>query len=68
MADLLQVQKERGLMMTKEWPKELPPFEKMKDIFFRGGFDIDGDWYSDPKSGKRYWIDIKRETAEVKDA
>lgn len=50
--------------MTKEWPKELPSFEKMKDIFLRGGFDIDGDWYVDRESDKRYWVDIKRETAK----
>ena len=24
--------------MTKEWPKELPPFEKLKEVFFRGGW------------------------------
>lgn len=50
--------------MSKEWPKELPPLEVMKDKFFRGGFDIDGDCYVDRKSGKKYWIDIMRCTAE----
>lgn len=29
--------------MTKEWPKELPPFEKLKEVFFRGGYHA---WYS----------------------
>lgn len=50
--------------MTKEWPKELPPFEKMEEIFFRGGWDWDGDMYHDSKSGKRFWVDIKSGTAK----
>lgn len=50
--------------MTKEWPKELPPFEKMEEIFFRGGWDWDGDMYYDSKSGKRFWVDIKSGTAK----
>jgi len=55
--------------MTKEWPKELPPFEKLKEVFFRGGWDPDGDMYYDSKSGKRFWVDIMAGTAEeVKDA
>lgn len=39
--------------MGQEWPKELPPFEKMEEIFFKGGFDPDGDMYYDRKSGKK---------------
>ena len=50
--------------MKKEWPKELPPFEKMEEIFFKGGFDTDGDMYYDLKSGKKIWVDILAGTAE----
>lgn len=50
--------------MTKEWPKELPPFEKMEEIFFKGAFDPDGDMYYDRKSGKKYLIDIEKNTVE----
>lgn len=50
--------------MTKEWPKELPPFEKMEEIFFKGAFDPDGDMYYDRKSGKKFWVDILAGTAE----
>lgn len=50
--------------MTKEWPKELPPFEEMEKIFFKGAFDPDGDCYIDRKTGKRYWVDILAGTAE----
>lgn len=50
--------------MEKEWPKELPPFEKMEEIFFKGGFDPDGDMYYDRKSGKKFWVDILAGTAE----
>ena len=50
--------------MEKEWPKELPPFEKMEEIFFKGGFDPDGDIYYDRKSGKKFWVDILAGTAE----
>ena len=48
--------------MEKEWPKELPPFDKMKEIFFKGGFDWDGDVYYDSK-GKKFWVNIKAGTA-----
>jgi hypothetical protein len=51
--------------MEKEWPKELPPFEKMEEIFFKGGFDPDGDMYYDRKSGKKYLIDIEKNMVEV---
>lgn len=64
MADLLQIQEERGLSMTKEWPKELPPFEKMEEIFFKGAFDPDGDMYYDRKTGKKYLINIEKNTVE----
>lgn len=50
--------------MTKEWPKELPPFEKIEEIFFKGAFDPDGDMYYDRKSGKKYLIDIEKNTVE----
>lgn len=50
--------------MSKEWPKELPPFEQMKEIFFKGAFDPDGDCYVDRKTGKKYWVDILAGTAE----
>lgn len=49
--------------MEKEWPKELPPFDKMKEIFFRGDWDLDGDMYHDSKSGKKFWVNIKDCTA-----
>lgn len=49
--------------MEKEWLKELPPFDKMKEIFFRGGWDLDGDMYRDSKTGKRFWVDILAGTA-----
>ena len=69
MGNLLQIQEERGMSMTKEWPKELPPFEQMKEIFFKGAWDPDGDVYHDSKSGKRFWVNIMAGTAEeVKDA
>ena len=50
--------------MKKEWPKELPPFEKIEEIFFKGAFDPDGDMYYDRKSGKKFWVDILAGTAE----
>lgn len=49
--------------MTKEWPKELPPLDEMRDIFMCGGFDTDGDLYYDSKSGKEYWVNIFGGTA-----
>mgnify|MGYP000011461172 CR=1 FL=1 len=49
--------------MTKEWPKELPSFDEMRDIFMRGGFDIDGDMYYDSKTGKKFYINIFAGTA-----
>ena len=49
--------------MTKEWPKELPPFDEMREIFIRGAFDTDGDIYYDPKSGKKFYVNIFAGTA-----
>ena len=49
--------------MTKEWSKELPPFDEMREIFIRGEFDTDGDIYYDPKSGKKFYVNIFAGTA-----
>lgn len=64
--------------MEKEWPKELPPFEKMEEIFFKGGFDPDGEMrdflsrnfdfdgthHVDHVTGKKYLIDIEKNMVE----